>query len=248
MTAFSLMAYILWIYLAASLFRLLFRRVFSERFPEEHVQRATHGLCASCLAVAVFFFMPSGSLPTFFSVPHGGGWAIACLAASFACASGRKAVLISLLPVVFIAAMAFYFVYQAGFPGSFASLGSFVAVPVFGAVSFSALCGFLLLAVGFLWAAGSWVACHVQELSSATVLRIFAVSALFVIIFIPWNSAPYSCWPDALVAGVDFLLFWTKIFFTAFCLVFFPTRFSTLWRFSALLCAVGAFLLFLALW
>jgi len=247
MTVLSLILYILWIFLAASLFRILFHKVLAERFHGKAVPHTTPSICASCLAVASFFFMPSGSLPAFFSIPHGGGVAVACLVVSFVCSPGRKVALIPLLFIVFVVATAFGYVYQAGFPGSFASLNSFVAVPIWGAVSFTAFCGFFLLAAVFLWAAGNWVACLIQDFSSETVLRVFAVSALFVTIFIPWNSAPYSNWPDVFVAGGDFLLFWAKIFFMAFCLFFYPLRFSGVWRVLALLCGVGALLLFLAL-
>lgn len=221
MTILSGLAYAVWVLLAFFL------------WSGGRISGAAEARPAVLLAVpfvlAVFFLLPPGSLPPFCSSPWGGIFLSLWLAASLLLVWKKDAVLPCLV-VGCILAVFFWYAYQRGMPGSWANMGTFAAMPVWGIATGMDGAGFALLAAAFILAA--------RSLPSPG-LPFCALMALFVTLFLPWNSAPYVRWPVMAVAGCDFLLFWTKIFLCCFTVARIPPSPARIRRLSLACLAAG---------
>ncbi|SBV93455.1 membrane hypothetical protein [uncultured delta proteobacterium] len=239
MTALSCIAYAAWIFLAAFLFRGCLPP-FVGKNDSGRAMRPVRDIGVACLAAGAFFFVPPGSLPPFLNYPWGGLVFLGCLALS-ALLARERASAVPLLLAGCVALVFFWYARQRGMPGSAANLGTFTGMPVWGIAPARHICGFLLLAAGFLAAARAlFDGCRS---SHAATLRCFAVCALFVALFAPWNTAPYVRWPDSLVAGCDFMLFWGKVFGVAAVLLLLPPVQAGGRRLSFFCCTVGSALI-----
>ena len=243
MTVLSFSAYALWVLLAAVFLRA--GRCGASRgeiTPEPLLSGVRHA-CAICLPGGAFFFLPPGSLPPFFDVPFGGVAVVSGLLAGAFCLRQKRAH----MACGVIGAVAFVFFLYArhrGMPGSFANLGAFVAMPVWGIASLPEMCGFILLAAGFFAACASSVPDEKGCLSFAATVWTLAASALFVTLFLPWNAAPHVAWPDAAAAGCDFILFWLKVFCCGLCFLLCPPLAVFRRWLPFLCCGIGALFVF----
>lgn len=239
MTALSCIAYAAWVFLAAFLFRGRFSP-FAGKNGSGWETPQVRGISAVCLAAGAFFFVPPGSLPPFCNIAWGGIVFGGCLGLSALldkdCANAAPLALAGCAALVF-----FWYARQRGMPGSAVNLGTFTGMPIWGIAPARHVCGFLLLAAGFLAAARALLdGCRS---SLAATLRYLAVCALFVALFAPWNTAPYVQWPDAVVAGFDFVIFWGKVFGVAAVLLLLPPVQAGGRRLSFFCCAVGSALI-----
>lgn len=241
MTALSFTAYAAWVLLAAFLFRGSCPPLAGEIVPGRRVGPVC-GISASCLAAGAFFFVPPGSLPPFFNYSWGGIAFLGCLSLAFLLARGRAGA-ISLMLVGCVTLVFFWYARQRGMPGSAANLGTFTGMPVWGIAPLRHLCGFILLAAGFLLAARAFF--NGCRSSYAATLQYIAACALFVSLFAPWNTAPYVRWPDAAVAGCDFILFWVKVFGVATALLCCPPVRAAGRRVAVLCCVMGSAIIFI---
>lgn len=241
MTALSFMAYAVWVFLAVFLFRGCCLP-FAGKMESGRTVRPVCGIGASSLAAGAFFFVPPGSLPPFCNYPWGGAVLLGCLVLA-ALLTRMRASAIPLMLASCVVLVFFCYAWQRGMPGSAANLGTFAGMPVWGIAPVRHICGFILLAAGFLLAARAFFDGGLS--SYAATLQCIAVCALFVSLFAPWNTAPYVRWPEAVVAGCDFVLFWGKVFGVAVALLYCPPVRAGGRRVSALCCAMGSALIFI---
>lgn len=251
MTALSLTAYAVWIFLAT----LFFRNHCLPRVEKAGIEGAmgpVRGIGMFCLAAGAFFCVPPGSLPPFFNASWGGAAFLGCLTCASLLAGSRA----HILPLVLIASVTlvfFCYAWQRGMPGSAANLGTFTGMPVWGIASPLQACGFAALVLGFLLAVRMTFSASVDfslrsfpHCSIGAAAQCLAVCALFVSLFMPWNTAPYLPLPDALVAGCDFALFWGKVACLAVALHHCPPVPARRRFLAVVCCVVGTALIVLA--
>jgi hypothetical protein len=172
-------------------------------------RRPLRGALAFLSPLAAFFFLPPGSLPPFCNGAWGGA-AFLCLFALSPLAENRRDLAAPFLLMGGVACACAGYAYGRGFPGSFANLGTFAAMPLWRVASLPETAGFAALTASGALAAGSFAPPPGEAFSRPEAARHLASGALLVVLFFPWNSAPFVSWPDMAVAGFDFLAFWCK--------------------------------------
>lgn len=241
MTLVSFCAYALWV-LAAVHFCGVLCRPFSVATRE--IPRLRSIFAPGILPVlGAFAFIPPGSLPPFYNTAWGGAVFVAILAGGLWAARGRS----GLLPcAVFLAVFGVFTAYARvrGMPGSAVNLGTFVAMPVWSIASFPEICGFFLLVPAFVIAARLAVPLP-ENGAGLSDTAFFCAAAFFVVLFLPWNLAPFVRWPSPVVAGCDYVLFWGKVFFCCYAVSRLPLP-SFRIRCLAVFCAAVGVVLLLA--
>lgn len=165
------------------------------------------GTC--CAGLAMLFMIPPGSLPPFLNIPWNGALLAGCLLVA-ACLSRRKAAVLAGLSMAVICCAFFWYARQRGMPGSPANMGTFAAMPVWMIASLPDAASFTILGAGGLLAVRGFLPDRREAAFSAGTLVYLATGALFVSLFLPWNTAPFVSWSSPIAAGVDFLFFWAK--------------------------------------
>lgn len=206
MTAVSALAYALLVLLAAGVHRNLILKG-AGGMGRPGVREAGSGMAA----LAAFFFVPPGSLPPFCDIAWGGGIFILLFACSLALTARRGQGLL-LLSMILAAVACAGNAYYRGIPGSWANLGTFVAMPVWSVTSVGGMAGFTLLATGLALAGGIFIAAPGKEITLVTNMQNMVAAVFFVTLFFSFTLSSHVRWPDALVAWCDFILFWVKIF------------------------------------
>ncbi len=205
MTILSGFAYGAWVAAVAAFCVTLFSGSFPQTPPGPYASQTG----AVCVALAAFYLLPPGSVPPFVNISWGGILFYACLILT-AILTRQTRVTMPCLAIL-VACVAFsYYARHLGMPGSPFNLGTFAAMPVWEIASLPEIGAFLMLGAGFILT----VLCFLPEREKpdfAGILLYLAVVALFVGLFLPWNTASFVPWPDPVVAGVDFLLFWAKV-------------------------------------
>ncbi|GHV54451.1 hypothetical protein FACS1894206_07280 [Deltaproteobacteria bacterium] len=206
-------------------------------------------MLAGALSLAGFFCVPPGSLPPLWNTGYGAVVFLVFFVFSLLLEK-RVYQVMPLLVFAFVVALCAYYAYERGMPGTCFNLASFTAMPLWGIASGLDRAGFFFLFVAPALAVCSFAPAHAGrggDFTFTDTLRYAGAGALFIVLVLPWNSAPYVAWPDMFVAGFDFILFWLKVF-----LVCYGFRFIRLPRhasgISLVCCLMGASILILPLW
>ncbi len=242
LTILTCLVYAAWIVALASLCSKVMSRKRAGQ-PSPGARIAPADALAFIPALVSFFCIPPGSLPPLWNTAWSGAACLVCLILCFFFSGGKQGLAPSL--VLCLTGLAFArYAWMRGMPGSFANLGTYVAVPYWQTASRWELAAFLLLAASFLQAMRATLPEPGNARSLVPVLQAFARGGVFVSLFFPLTLAPFVPWPGMVAATGDFLLFWGKTLALAAVLFLIPAPSTALSRLSLAGSCAGALIIF----
>ena len=186
-----------------------------------HARRNSARVSALC-ALAVFYFVPVGSLPPFIDFEFGGFIAAALFTASALLDMPRGALNLRAAAKALSFPAAFCFAWallalcvsRAGVPGALGSLGTYSVMPLWRAAGVwgraGIVCLLILLLCLFPNAARASAGLHRSSENLAAALRASLCAALVTALLLPWNLSEFIAAGGFYAFFLDFIFFWIK--------------------------------------